>query len=310
MIISPYSGGTPVVSLQRFAEDAAALKALLQGASIRCVSGSPLSDAIDAAKQIAKGASPDEGPIRAAQVAGAAYLGRLVLAAEKTNQLKVVQKHLKYLADPKANPLPTVAAKNLQARNMVFELEVACLAAHAGFTIAMADEPDVSITDSPSWDIACKAIESPNPVTIGDRVEEGIEQVLHFNNDYGLVVFGVTNRVGHEHFLPLLDPDDNVWGSYTSFGPPVQMLKDSISRISADITRQAATRFHGARNATKFRGVLLLAHTVSSVNRTPTLLTVAGFCSRGALFGTPAPIGPEEEFAKRITNAAHTIIWG
>jgi len=74
-----------------------------------------------------------------------------------------------------------------------------------GADVESADEPDVLFThNNASWDVACKLIYSKNPVTLCNRVEEGIAQVRRFDSDYGLVSVGVTNRVDHKKFMPLL----------------------------------------------------------------------------------------------------------
>jgi hypothetical protein len=308
MILHPFNE-TPVISMTRFREDAEFLEQALAAEGIQVPAASPLADAIDVAKRVASRERLSAAPRAIGKAAGLSYLVRLIAETVRRGQLSQIQGHLRYLADARANPLPTTRADPLQPRNMVFELEVGCLAACCGLHIELADEPDVHISSSPTWDIACKAITSGNPVTLGDRIEEGIGQVLRFNGVYGIVALGLINRVTHDALMPLICPDEDIWGSFISFPAAVQALQVELKRTVADIRQQAVTRFTDGRNP-KFRGILLVVHSACAVGGTAALLSSAGLVQRHDLYDLPPLEGPELKLSERLNAVAHATFWG
>ena len=309
MIIHPQSE-TPITSFRRFTEDAEFLERTIAEQQIVVPSAGPLSEALAAARVIGSGSTLPNAPAELGKVAGLSYLVRLLAGTTRRGLFDRVKRHLRYLADTSSNPLPTVLAPASQSRNMVLELEVACLGACCGFDIVLADEPDVQFVDLCSWDIACKDVTSENPVSVADRIEKGIRQVLSFDGAYGLVVLGLANRIDHRAMLPLLSPEEDIWGAFRSFESAQQAVRATLKTVIGEIQEQAQTRFLSGKEDHKFRGILLVGHAACGVTGVVAFLSMMALVTRADLYGTPLLEGPEQRLCERLNTAAHHAFVG
>ena len=112
-------------------------------------------------------------------------------------------------------------------------------------------------------------------------------------------------RLNHSEFLPVLDDAQDIWGAFLNAEVPKRMLLNRIERLTGQILSQARTVIDD-RDA-RFRGVVVIAHTLSGYCRGPMLLTATRLITRNDLFKSPAIIGPEEELIRQFNDAAQVV---
>ena len=313
MIINPNTG-LPVVSFTEMASDATAFRSLMARSRHPVVPGGPLDVALSVIEGLpsyaATSPDPAENVVREAfpQAIGLDYLARLLNQVSAFPGFAALIPHLRYVATAGSASALTAAASASQPRHHVFELLVAALGLKAGYTSTLA-EPDVVLTRSSSWAIACKSINTDNPVTLADRVEEGIGQCLKSDADYFLGAVSVSNRLPHEPFLPLLDSVTGTWGSFRNATVPAELLRGAVTFITSALQAEAASRFLHGREARGFRGVLVLAQTVAAIEGKGACLTMPALVSRASLFGEPGLADmPEELLGRDLHWAAQAVL--
>jgi hypothetical protein len=169
-----------------------------------------------------------------------------------------------------------------------------------------ADEPDVSLEFRGPWQLACKTTNSASPVTLLDRLEEGVTQALRGPANYGLVVLGVGNRIDHEAFLPLV-ADSEAWASYEDARQALGRLSSEFDKVAREIRDQAHTRLIRARDDPRFRGVLFVGHTVCLIQGTGAILSSAKLLRRGDLFPGHHLVLAEEDLVRRFGDHLNKV---
>jgi len=301
------------VSHRRMIDDAAELKKLLSQSGVKFATNSVLADAIAAAECL-PGWSRDAAllphDLRAPEVirrlTGLSYIARSLFHARKNRCFPSLNRWLSRLGED--NPLPTEPLPSANsARNFVFELEVACHFMAKGFEVKTGVEPDVVLQRDGTWNFACKMVSSEKSNSVGELLSKGWRQVLDSRHpcNYGMVIMGLGQRLNHSEFLPVLDDAQDIWGAFLNAEVPKRMLLNRIERLTGQILSQARTVIDD-RDA-RFRGVVVIAHTLSGYCRGPMLLTATRLITRNDLFKSPAIIGPEEELIRQFNDAAQVV---
>lgn len=304
----------PAVSFHRLREDVIWLEDLLAKRGIPLHVGTELADAIELAKKLPElsAAPPVEfDPRSLAAPLGLIYLSRALRDAEHNASFADVCRLLPKLASNAGVP-SAQDSKQSNERDLVFELEMAAVLASMGTTVKTAKEPDVTFTyENSTWDGSCKLIYSQNAMTLNDRLEEGVAQILSASSDYGLVFVGITNRVNHRQFMPLLGLTDGTqfWGVFPTGEDAVRAMRHILRETTDIIVQERNVRFIHARKTAKFRGIVTVLHAVVGLGPVATLLTATGFIPRAELFDE-AVIGPEEQFARRLNDRMQEVLTG
>jgi hypothetical protein len=206
------------------------------------------------------------------------------------------------------NPLMTLKAQSSQPRNFSFELEIACTFLVAGIS-SESREPDVVLHDGgDKWNLACKMIYTPNSVTLGDRIEEGIGQILKYKNDYGMVVIGLSNRIDHNYFSPLIDDEKDIWGAFRNTDQVISRIGQVMGPTIDEIKKQGQTRFKDGKNSPRFRGIMIVLHSICSIRATFSMLTGVGLVQRHDLGLPHLAEMPEVRLAKTFNDTAQKML--
>lgn len=304
---------TPAISFHRLREDAVWLERLLAERDVAILDGTELADALRLAKllpTLAESPPPDFDPRSMASPLGLIYLSRVLADAKGNPSFANVCRLLPKLAGRAGVPVAQNANRTGE-RDLVFELEMAAVFASMRAIVESADEPDVVFSyDSATWDVACKLIYSTSPVTLNDRIEEGIAQVLRFQSDYGLVCVGVTNRVNHRQFMPLIGEIGNqYWGVFRSGQDAENAMRHTLRETHETILREKDVRFWQARDSVKFRGIITILHALVGLGSVATILTMTGFLSRADLFDELI-VGPEVALTERLNERMQNVLAG
>jgi hypothetical protein len=235
---------------------------------------------------------------------GLSFLIRALFEAAQQPDFKNLQRLLPSVT--KSNPIMTEKSESDESRNKVFELEMSSIFLAGGWPTETFAEPDIRIHSGEAWDIACKMIYTENPVTLADSLEKGMRQSLTHGTGYGLVALGISNRLDHNTFMPLIDKKEDVWGSFVHQDLAFAVLEDQIQTVTGQIMEQAATRFGVGRGAQRFRGILIMAHTICGIGKVPVTLSRVALVDRHDLFGDYL-IGPEYALCKQFNEVAMTL---
>jgi hypothetical protein len=304
----------PAISFHRLRDDAIWLEALLAENGICFNVGSELAQAIQLAKKLPDLITvppPEFDPRSLAAPLGLIYLSRALQDAQHNVAFADVCRLLPKLALDAGVPAAQ-DSKQSNERDLVFELEMASILASMGASVKTADEPDVSfVYDNSTWDGSCKLIYSKNAVTLNDRIEEGIAQIMRASADYGLVFVGITNRVNHRQFMPIFEATDGsqYWGVFSAGEDAASAMRKILRETTDLIVAERDVRFFRARETAKFRGIVTVLHAVVGLGPVATLLTATGFIPRAELFDE-AIIGPEEQFVKRLNDRMQEVFTG
>jgi hypothetical protein len=219
-IVSPPEG--TFTSYAQAQEQTIAFEQVLLGRGIKIEPGSKLETAclltmelreqqLDASRRVPSPALRDD--LR--HVVGLLQLVQLVLRQQAHSDFDRLIPHLRVLNDgsPTQN---TQAPPEDQASNKLFELLLALSTMGIGKDIRLDDpesadgtNPDVLATmpDGRRWGFACKVIHGDAPMTLFERIVDGIDQIERSEADVGLVVANFKNRLPHNELFPLMPPD-------------------------------------------------------------------------------------------------------
>jgi hypothetical protein len=103
--------------------------------------------------------------------------------------------------------------------NKLFELRFA-LACMRGGTELLVDDPDASsggtnpdviarMLQRKRWGFACKVISGDAPMTLFERIEEGVEQIERSPCDVGVVAISMKNRMPNDVLFPVLEEHED-----------------------------------------------------------------------------------------------------
>jgi len=311
MIIHPYTE-IAVLSYARATDDAQWFIDFLSDNKITVEPNSVLAQAIDIMQKLIVW-QKDESQVPTildtkgvmSKAIGSWYLICCIREASKHPRFDGVIRLLPQLASE--NPIMTMADKSSMPRNLSFELETGCLFLASGIEAQSKPEPDLIVNYSQeNWNIACKMIYSLNPVTLGDNIEKGIDQSLR-EDGYGMVFLGISNRIDHDTFMPILDSKNEVMGSFRNKIYAEKLLGTTFQKIFNEVKEQGKTRFDALIREPRFRGIGLIAHTTCAIGKTFSILSGVGLLRRDD-FGLPYFEGPEIRLMKTINDTAQTVI--
>ena len=131
----------------------------------------------------------------------------------------------------------------------MFELLIAIAAMDIGNDLKLdhpknpkGDNPDVLITiGGVRWAIACKMMMGVSPISIFDRIKDGVEQIDRVAKpkglvDRGVVVISLKNRLDYDEFWPILNAETYKKGEPPIFGAHLSALP--VAQRSADIATE------------------------------------------------------------------------
>jgi hypothetical protein len=162
----------PLSSFGKARDDVDWLVSLLAEEGLSVDPGSSLSQALEAARHLVDAVPGRRPPANLPQVLSAAFLARALRLAHSNPSFRNLRSLLPHLVSINSDPLPAVSAASTQPRNVVFELLIGSCFLAAGIS-ASAAKPDLVLDHGGRWNIAVKAIYSPNPVSLMDRGAEG-----------------------------------------------------------------------------------------------------------------------------------------
>lgn len=308
MIIHPATG-IAVNSFDSLADDARRLRDLLNREHITIAPGSVLDDVITGAEGIASIAADvmaDPAKTREyfAHTLGLAFLARALSDASRSECFSRVTRLLPELAD--GNPFMAEADLSTMERNLAFELEIASIFLASRVCAESRAEPDVRLYDAPSiWNIACKMIYSHDPRTLCNNIEKGILQSLLPGADYGIVFLGLSSRIDHEAYLPVVGQDQ--LASFTDLDQAVAFSKQRFAEIKNQILAERSTRFFHGKENVRFRGIAALFHTVVGVAGVMTIVSHVGLFTRQDLYDEIL-IGPERALIDAFHRTAQNLM--
>lgn len=121
--------------------------------------------------------------------------------------------HLRLLGD--GNPAQTTTSSPRdQIANKLFELRLALATLRSGTGLLLDDpvnssdgaNPDILcvMRDHRRWGLACKVVHGDSPMSLFERIAEGVEQIERSNADIGMVVISLRNKLAHNELLPIV----------------------------------------------------------------------------------------------------------
>lgn len=301
MILDPRSG-MPIRSYRKGNEDVRWLADLLKTEGLSVPPETPLTRSFEAASHLPDTPPGPRPPSDLAWALGVEQLARILRAASKHPAFRGICRLLPHLTAIFANPIQTVAAEPSLSRNAVFELEVGAGFLAAGIP-ASSEEPDIVLEEDGRWNVAVKSLYSTNSATLMDRISEGARQALDRPCSYALVVIGVSNRVPHERFLPLIDARADTWGSFPDSASADAALRREVAAIDRTVHKEARIRMFKAAEDPRFRGVLAVAHTVCGIGGVPGFLSHVSLLDRADLFPPGGIQGPEHRLGRIFAKA-------
>lgn len=212
-------------------------------------------------------------------VVGLLQIVGLVLSSESHEDFDQLVPHIRLLNDgsPTQN---TFAPKDDQASNKVFELLVALASMSIGRNLRLDDpnssdgmNPDVLVTmaDGKRWGFACKVVHGDAPMTLFERISDGIEQIERSPADTGIVVVNLKNRLPHDEMLPLLSREPKTGQMLIDAHPRgelvghrlAEFVKARTMALEEHVGREAIVGAFARRKA--LPGVLVVAETTAGI---------------------------------------------
>jgi hypothetical protein len=102
------------------------------------------------------------------------------------------------------------------------------------------DNPDIIVNISGrSWGFACKVLGGNSPITMFNRLDEGLKQIERSPAEIGCVVFNLKNQIDHDETWPILNPreyaagETPTYGNWTSLDGPLNIFR-SLARQRQD----------------------------------------------------------------------------
>jgi len=133
-----------------------------------------------------------------------------------------------------------ILAATDQVAAKIFELLIGLICLEVGDQTVLdhpvtsyGDNPDILTTiDGSRWGFACKVLSGQSPITVFDRIEEGIEQIEASPAEIGAVIVNLKNVIDHDRTWPLLNPaeyaarkDTPTYASWASYQQPLLLLR-------------------------------------------------------------------------------------
>jgi len=304
VILHPFNE-LPLCSFDRLRENALWLEIFLEKNSI--IPSRSLATHLEVLKALPEDHN-EASPRDISGAIGVAFLSAALQAAGKHASFSKLRRLLRHLAIDKEIS-PTAKGSSSDPRNFVFELEIgACLIA-GNIDVESRSEPDLVCQHRGStWALSLKNVYSSQLNTLVDRVQEACDQALELEEASALAVVGLSNRIDHETFLPLLDPDGDIWGSFPDVDSARVALEKLVSLARSDIRSELRIRDQELSANTRFRGVILIAQAACGVEGKVALLTGVSFVSRSDLFDVPTIEGGESDLVERLHRVTQDLL--
>jgi hypothetical protein len=169
-----------------------------------------------------------------------------------------------------------------QVAAKIFELLIGLICLEVGGETALdhpltsyGDNPDILTTfDGKRWGLACKVMSGRSPITVFERIEEGLRQIETSPAEIGAVIINLKNVIDHDRTWPLLNAADYAAGrdtptyaSWPSYQQPLALLRQTAlschqALISANGRENVRSLFNGRKS---IPGVILFLQTATSV---------------------------------------------
>jgi hypothetical protein len=119
-----------------------------------------------------------------------------------------------------STPRDAIAAKIFELLMGLVCLEVGTNLSLDGPTRSYGDNPDILIDlDNQRWGFACKVLFGSSPITMFDRLEEGVKQIEASPAEIGCTIINLKNQIDHNETWPLANPEQYAKGEETpTFG--------------------------------------------------------------------------------------------
>jgi DNA mismatch endonuclease (patch repair protein) len=185
-----------------------------------------------------------------------------IVRLHQRRDFEVFEQHLRLLnsgtvAQNISAPTDKVAAK-------IFELLIGLICLEIGKNVDL-DSPVQSYGDNPDvlvdlcdrrWGFACKVLSGTSPITMFDRLEEGIAQIENSPAEVGCVILNLKNQLPHDTTWPLLNQDDYDAGIDTPTSGAWKTI-DQPLRILLEIAEQRKAAFVKANGAQAVQNLFL-----------------------------------------------------
>lgn len=177
---------------------------------------------------------------------GALHLFRLLLDADGAVGLSSLVKHLKLLNEDNAIISQNTNAPFSDATNKLFELFLGAVCLTFATDVVLDDpnsakgtNPDVLFTfRGKRWGLACKVLGGSSPLTLYERVEDGIRQIENSPAQSGFVVVNMRNQIDHDAMWPLQKAGDRKLGVEPTWG-----VWRSHEDATAELLRRSCAKF-------------------------------------------------------------------
>jgi len=166
------------------------------------------------------------------RIVGLLHLASLIVRAHRRADAVHMKDHLRLVTT--CSFAQNVKAISDEGSNKVFELLMGLVASEVGTNVdmdsprhAQGDNPDVLFKfQARRWAIACKVVNGVSPLTLFERIEEGIRQIEVSAADVGVVAINMKNVLEHDDFWPILRYEDGepVYGVHKNYMDAVQRL--------------------------------------------------------------------------------------
>ena len=207
-------------------------------------------------------------------------LVRRVVRLRDHPEFAVIVDHLRLLNT--GTIAQNIIAATDQVAAKIFELLIGLICLEAGHQTALdhplasyGDNPDILTTiDGKRWGFACKVLSGRSPITVFDRIEEGLEQIDVSPAEIGAVIVNLKNVIDHDRTWPLLNAaeyaarrDTPTYASWPSYQQPLALLRQTAlacqqQLISANGRENVRSLFAGKKS---IPGVILFLQTTTSV---------------------------------------------
>ncbi|MCG3148284.1 MAG: hypothetical protein PCFJNLEI_01727 [Verrucomicrobiae bacterium] len=160
-----------------------------------------------------------------------------------------------------------VVALQDEASNKVFELLIGLISLRVGKDVSTddpnhskGDNPDVIVTlEEKRWGLACKVLNGFSPLTMFERLEEGVNQIENSPKvETGCVVFNLKNVLDHNLLWPILNLDQfrsgklPYFAAWPSLDCPLSVLLEVAGQKHRDLVEvntepELRKLFHGKK---------------------------------------------------------------
>ena len=138
---------------------------------------------------------------------------KMLHVAREQGKLKIFEPHLRLLNS--STVAQNVRAFSDDGCNKLFEMLIGLICLPIGTDVSLDDpvnskgnNPDVMVDfDGVQWGFSCKVLNGNSPLTMFERLEDGVDQIERSSVQQGVVVFNMRNLVDHDLVWPILNEE-------------------------------------------------------------------------------------------------------